>query len=202
VPHDVAVPKSLQGIVDHKVSWRPVTRQWDELNRVAASMVTGWCSATLALERFGSAAQGNPTYEAAISLGKILRTVYLCDYFALPPFRKENLSLLNQGESSHILQRAIHQGSIGPKHGRSNEQLEAISGALSLLCNVVMAFNTHRLQELVNADPASHPEKLLRHIAPNAHGHINFRGTLAFGLGPYKAKLLRTPTANRLKSKR
>ncbi|MGI9303612.1 MAG: Tn3 family transposase, partial [Gammaproteobacteria bacterium] len=110
VPRDIKVPTSLKGIVDHNVTWQPLIRQWDPLVRIAASMASGWCSATLTLDRFGAAAHGNPIYEAAVALGKILRTIYLSDYLAGPAFRAEILSLLNQGESLHTLQRALYHG--------------------------------------------------------------------------------------------
>ena len=36
------------------------------------------------------------------------------------------------------------------KRGRTTEQLGAISGALTLLANIVMAWNTHRLQSVLD----------------------------------------------------
>ena len=84
VPRDVKVPASLEAIIDRNVSWQPIVRNWDPLVRIAASMSSGWCSASLTLDRFGAAAQGNPTYTAAVALGKVLRTIYLCDYLACP----------------------------------------------------------------------------------------------------------------------
>ena len=95
---------------------------------------------------FGSAAVGDPVYEAGDSLGKLVRTLYLCDYFGNPVFRTEILDLLNQGEAVHSLQRAVYDGMITAKHGRTMEELGAISGALTLLANLVMAWNTHQLQ--------------------------------------------------------
>ncbi|MGH6679732.1 MAG: Tn3 family transposase, partial [Bradyrhizobium sp.] len=50
----------------------------------------------------------------------------------------------NQGEAVHSLQRAIHNRMITAKHGRTMEELGTISGALTLLANIVMAWNTHR----------------------------------------------------------
>ena len=198
VPRDVKVPASLEGIIDRNVSWRPIVRQWDPLVRIAASMSSGWCSASLTLDRFGSAAQGNPTYTAAVALGKVLRTIYLCDYLACPAFRKEILSLLNQGESLHTLQRALHHGPVGAKRGRRNEELVAISGALTLLTNIVMAFNTKRMQAQIDADPTLDQPELLARIAPHAVRHINLRGTFTFGLGRYHAQLFEAPIQHRV----
>nr|WP_269764795.1 Tn3 family transposase [Burkholderia ubonensis] len=61
----------------------------------------------VALQRFGSAAQGDPVPRAADQLGKLLRPLFLCDYFGNVAFRRELHTLLNHGESVHQLQRAI-----------------------------------------------------------------------------------------------
>jgi hypothetical protein len=123
-------------------------------------------------------------------LGKLLRTVYLCDYLGDPSFRREILDLLNQGEAVHSLQRAIQQGPIGAKRGRTIEQLAAISGALTLLANVIMAWNTHRMQAIVGRSPADYPDELIAHVAPTTHQHINMRGIFTFDLGRHRPRLL------------
>lgn len=60
---------------------------------------------TLALQRFGSAVQGDPPHWAAEQLGPLLRTVFLRDYIAIEHFRREMHLLLNCVESVHQLQR-------------------------------------------------------------------------------------------------
>jgi hypothetical protein len=50
--------------------------------------------------RFGSAARGDPIYDACVQLGKLLRTVFLADYFVNAAFRRELRRVLNRGESS------------------------------------------------------------------------------------------------------
>ena len=85
----------------------------------------------------------------------------------------------------HSLERAIHAGGIGAKRGRTPEQMAAISGALSLLANIVMAWNTERMQAVVRQAPEQFPEEMLTQIAPVAHAHINMRGIFTFDLGPH-----------------
>jgi hypothetical protein len=99
--------------------------------------------------------------------------------------------LLNQGEAVHSLQRAIHNGMITAKHGRTTEQLGAISGALTLLANIVMAWNTHRIQAVIDRTPNDHPDDVLSRLAPIGHKHINMRGILTFDLARYASSLLR-----------
>jgi Tn3 transposase DDE domain len=91
----------------------------------------------------------------------------------------------------HSLQRAIHNGMITAKHGRTMEELGAISGALTLLANVVMAWNTHRLQAAIDRAPNDHPDEVLSRLAPIGHQHINMRGILTFDLARHASSLLR-----------
>jgi TnpA family transposase len=130
------------------------------------------------------------TNEAGQEIGKLLRTLYLCDYLGNPAFRTGVLDLLNQGEAVHVLQRAIHHGAIGAKRGRSPEQLRAISGALTLIANIVMAWNTHRMSQAIVAAPAAWSDEVVAHLAPVGHRHINMRGILTFHLGRHRPTLL------------
>jgi TnpA family transposase len=201
LPKGLDIPPILQPIVAETVSRRAIGRGWDGFLRLGASVKHGWYPATEALDRFGSAAAGDPVYETGDALGKLLRTLYLCDYLSNPVFRVEILDLLNQGEAVHSLQRAIHNGTITAKHGRTTEQLGAISGALTLLANIVMAWNTHRMQAVIDRAPNDHPDEVLSRLAPIGHKHINMRGIITFDLARYGSSLLRPAplvTGNRL----
>ena len=99
--------------------------------------------------------------------------------------------MLNQGEAVHSLQRAIHNGGITAKHGRTTEQLGAISGALTLLANIIMAWNTHHMQAVIDQAPTDHPDEVLSRLAPIGHKHINMRGILEFELAHHAPGLLR-----------
>ncbi len=199
LPKGLDVPEILRPIVAETVSRRKIGLGWDGLLRLGASVKHGWYPATEALDRFGSAAAGDAVYEAGDALGKLLRTLYLCDYLGNPVFRVETLDLLNQGEAVHSLQRAIHNGMITAKHGRTTEQLGAISGALTLLANIIMTWNTHRLQDMIDRAPTDHADAVLRQLAPIGHKHINMRGILTFDLARHAASLLgqAPPTARK-----
>src|SRR4029077_12353398 len=127
LPKGLEIPQILQPIVAETVSRRAVGRGWEGLLRVSASVRRGWYPRPAALARFGSAAAGDPVYNAGDALGRLLRTLYLCDYLSNPVFRMEVLDLLNQGEAVHSLQRAIHNGMITAKQGRTTEELGTIS---------------------------------------------------------------------------
>ncbi len=90
----------------------------------------------------------------------------------------------------HVLQRAIHTGPVTAKRGRTPEQLAAISGALTLLTNIVMTWNAARMDAITHACPDAYPRDLVERIAPIAHAHINMRGQLTFNFAHHRAILL------------
>ena len=80
LPRGLDVPSILRPIVAETVSRRVIGRGWDGLLHLAASVKHSWSTATEALDRFGSAAHGDPVHAAGDALGKLLRTLHLCDY--------------------------------------------------------------------------------------------------------------------------
>jgi TnpA family transposase len=183
LPTSVRVPAQLEPRVERIKASRLARDGWDGLLHLVASLDAGYGSPATVIERHGSAAQGTPVYECGTYLGKVLRSLFLIDYLIKPDFRREVHRLLSQGESVHLLQRALMAGRIEARHGRTPTQTAAISGALTLLTNIVMAWNTHAMQQVIDRLPAGTiPEPHLRHIAPVAHRHINMQGRIRFAV--------------------
>lgn len=197
VPRGWRVPESLEMVTVRRVSLKAIERGWDDLVRLVASIRAGKVSAAHAIHRLGSAAVGDPLHRAAEHLGRLLRTLFLCDYLTIPDFRREIHTLLNRGESVHQLQRAIHGGQVAPERGRRPQEMAAISGAHALLTNIVLAWNTSRMDAVVarlESDGVRIEEDWLRRIGPAHFSHINFRGTFRFNLERYAALLVEPPT--------
>lgn len=190
VPRRFKVPDTLISVASPTVRMADIHEGWDDLLRLASSVKSGRCSATFALDRFGSAARGEAIFKAGDAFGKILRTIYLCDYLGNETFRTAILKLLNQGESVHFMERAIHNGDLGPKRGRTDDQLAAISGALSLIANILMTWNTLHIEEARAAEPKVLTDDVISKVAPIAHGHFNLRGMFNFDLGAHRSTLL------------
>lgn len=193
LPRGMEMAKDLAPIVDHGISLKPIRDGWDGLLRLVASIKSGCVSAVVALQRFGSAAQGDPIHRAAEQLGKLLRTLFLCDYFSNVEFRRELHALLSRGESVHELQRTIYTGKVAPERGRRRDEMIAISGSLTLLTNLVIAWNTQRMQATVDAWRGKGQrvdDDWLRRMGPAHSAHVNFRGTLRFPLEQYQDMLL------------
>jgi TnpA family transposase len=193
LPKGIPVPKELINIVSPSIDPATMTKGWDGFLRVAASVQSGQCPATYAMDWFGSAARGDAVYESGVAAGKLLLTLYLCDWLTKPDFQREIGRLLAQGEAVHTLQRAIHPRALPAKSGRDKSQLTATSNALTLLTNIIMAWNTRQFDEARTKYPTLLPDNHLRHIAPIAHAHINLNGTMKFDLKAHRQRLLATP---------
>jgi len=179
VPRGWPVPETIEGVTVRRVSVKAIERGWDDLVRLAASIRAGKVSAAHALHRLGSAAVGDPLHRAAQHLGRLLRTLFLCDYLAIRGYRREIHTLLDRGESVHQLQRANHGGQVATERGRRRQEMAAISGAHALLTNIVLAWNTGRMDAVaarLHRDGLGIEEDWLRRIGPAYFLHINFRG--------------------------
>ena len=75
--------------------------------------------------------------------------------------------------------------------------MAAISGAHALLTNIVLAWNTSRMDGVVarlKRDGAGIEEDWLRRIGPAHFSHINFRGTFRFNVERYATCWSNTPS--------
>ena len=194
LPRSIDVPDELDPIVVRDVSLRAIRNGWDEVARCTASVRSGRVSANVLLQRlFGRAADGDPAHRAADQLGRLLRTLFLCDYFSNPAFRREIHSIVNRGESVHQLQRVIYSGKIPTERGRRRDEMIAIPGPHALLTNAVLAWNTHQMQTTIDRWRRSNQtieDAWIACMGPAHFAHINFRGTFKFGVAKYAETLL------------
>ena len=146
------------------------------------------------MARFGSAARGDPLYEALAHLGRLLRTVFLADYFVNEAFRRELLRVLNRGEAVNALKRSIYAGRVASYQAKQHDEMQAVADALSLLANIVMAWNTAKMQAVLdrwNARRSSAvPPELIGRIAPTRTEGINLRGVFSFPVEHYAEQIL------------
>jgi TnpA family transposase len=159
--------------------------------------MSGHASAVAALARFGSAARGDPIYDAGVQLGRLLRTAFLADYFVKDPFRNELRRVLNRGEAVNALKRAIYTGRISPAQVKRADEMQAVADALSLLANTVMAWNTSQMQAVLDRWSNRRqvfPPELIGKIAPTRLEGINLRGVFRFPVDRYADQILPSRT--------
>ena len=193
VPRGTKVPAEIAAVCEANVDIALIEKHWDSLVHLAASVMSGHASAVAALARFGSAAQGDPIYEAGVQLGRLLRTAFLADYFVKDAFRNELRRVLNRGEAVNALKRAIYTGRISPAQAKRVDEMQAVADALSLMANIVMAWNTSQMQAVLDRWSNRRqviPPELIGKIAPTRLESINLRGVFRFPVDRYAAQIL------------
>ena len=183
------VPPSLSALVLPTISIKSIRQEWDNLVRLAASVETGHVSGTVAMARFGSASSDSPTYRAGVHLGRLIRSLYLCDFLLSEELRRIVNRILVHGEAVHTLQRAICAGTFSKPRGQYEPELHAASGALTLMTNLCTAWTANKMQEhlLEDARQAPSEEQIawLAQVVPAHFSDINFRGIFNFPVESY-----------------
>ncbi|MEY7157039.1 Tn3 family transposase, partial [Citrobacter freundii] len=100
-------------------------------------------------------------------------------------YRRRILTQLNRGEGRHAVARAICYGQRGEIRKRYREGQEDQLGALGLVTNAVVLWNTLYMQEalshLRSAGEIPEDEHISR-LSPLMYGHINMLGHYTFTL--------------------
>jgi len=202
LPRGCEVPEILKPICHATLDLGEVPSHWDQWVHLIASAYSGHTSAINVLARFGSAARGDPLYEVGVVIGKLLRTVFLADYFVNPAFRRELLRVLNRGEATNALKRLIYTGRVSNQQAKDEHEMQAVADALSLLANIVMAWNTAKMQSIFDqwAERRSGPipSELIGRIAPTRTEGLNMRGVFRFPIEQYAEILLPSRAAPKL----
>jgi TnpA family transposase len=171
-----------------------VPTHWDPWVHLIASVHSGHTSAVSVMARFGSAARGDPLYEVGVGIGRLLRTIFLVDYFVNPAFRRELLRVLNRGEATNALKRLIYTGRVANYQAKSEDEMQAVADALSLLADIVMAWNTAKMQAIFDRwarrGNGAIPPELIARCAPTRTEGINMRGIFRFPIELYLEQLL------------
>ena len=102
--------------------------------------------------------------------------------------------MLNRGESVNSLKRSIYVGRVTGYQAKQHDEMQAVADALSLLANLVMAWNTMNMQLVLDRwntrRSTTVPPELIGRIAPTRTEGINLRGVFSFPIEQYAEQLL------------
>ena len=175
----------LQGIARHRVKTDRIARHWDDLLRVAGSLKMGAVSASELLRSLLRSKRPSALTRAIGEVGRIAKTLYLLAYVDDEAYRRRILTQLNRGEGRHRLARRLFHGQRGELRQRYREGQEDQLGALGLVMNVVVLWNTlyldAALSHLRTEGMAVQSEDVAR-LSPLGYKHINVLGRYAFTL--------------------
>ncbi len=147
--------------------------------KYATALRLGTADPEAILRRFTKVNVKHPTYQALGELGKVLKTIFLCQYLHLEELRREINEGLNVVENWNSANSFIFYGKSGEMAtNQPGEQLLAVL-SLHLLQVCLVYINTLMLQQVL-LDPSW--EKRLtkndqRALTPLIYGHVNPYGT-------------------------
>jgi hypothetical protein len=106
-------------------------------------------------------------------------------------YRRRILTQLNRGESRHSVARAVFHGQRGELRQRYREGQEDQLGALGLVVNAIVLWNTCYMEAVlqsIRAEGRPVASADVARLSPLVHNHINFQGRYSFALSESVAR--------------
>lgn len=182
---DNVVKGALDRIARNRINTDLIAFNWDDILRVAGSLKLGTVSASDLMRSLQRGNQHSTLSKAIAELGRIAKTLYLLSYIDDESYRRRILTQINRGESRHSLSRALFHGQKGELRQRYREGQEEQLGALGLVVNVLVLWNTYymdaALTKLRSIRQQVLPEDVAR-LSPLGRRHINMLGRYYFSI--------------------
>jgi TnpA family transposase len=175
----------LDVISQHKLSLRRIATQWDDMLRLAGSLLLGRVPATGIMRTLQVGDNPTRLAQAIAEFGRIDKTLHMLTMLDDEDKRRSNLLQLNRGEGRHSLARAVFHGKRGELRQRYREGQEDQLGALGLVLNMIVLWNTIYLEAALNQlRKEGYPVKDedVARLSPLIHDHIHMLGRYFFSM--------------------
>jgi TnpA family transposase len=164
------------------VSW--ISACWSDMLRVAGSLATGAVRAYDVLRMLSREGQPSRLGRAFAEYGRIAKSLHLLATIDVDDtYRRQGGRQLTIQESRHQLARRIFHGQRGELRQRYREGQEDQLGALGLVLNAVVLWNTRYMDAALSALHAggeSVREEDVARLSPLGFRHVNFLGRYSF----------------------
>jgi TnpA family transposase len=175
---------NLAGVLSRPIRWDLIAQQYDEMVKHAVALQTGTATAEAILKRFNSYNVTHPTYKALAELGKVEKTLYLCEYLSSLTLRHEVEAGLNVVERWNEANDFLCYGRQGVFATNNREQQEITTLALQLLQNCLMLINTLLVEKTLEQDQLlpQLTDADRRALTPLFYEHVNPYGLFTLDL--------------------
>lgn len=175
---------NLQLVLTRPIKWELIEQQYDEIVKYVTAVRLGTAEPEAILRRFTRTSVQHPTYQAMAELGKVYKTLFLCEYLQSVALRREIHEGLNVIENWNSANTFIFYGKGSEIATNRREDQEVAMLSLHLLQLSLVYINTLLLQQVL-----SRPEwqsRLtkddLRGLTPLIYGHINPYGVIQLNM--------------------
>ena len=181
----------LNNLASNRINLRLITEHWDDLLRLAGSLKLGVVRAGGLTRTLQTNDRPTKLARALQELGRLIKTLYLLRFIDDDSYRRRILVQLNRGEGRHQLARVLFHGKRGELRQRYREGQEDQLGALGLVVNLVVLWNTIYMDAALHQLRAEGQDVLTDDVAPLSplsFKHINMLGRYAFILSDIVAR--------------
>ena len=175
----------LNGVARQTIKTERILTNWDDLLRVAGSLLAGKVSASEIIRALQAGGRLTTLARAIAEVGRIPKTIHLLAYIDDENYRRSILTQLNRQEGRHSLARAVFHGQRGELRQRYREGQEDQLGALGLVLNAIVLWNTRYMNAALDhlrAQGVEVRDDDVERLSPLAYGHINLLGRYHFAI--------------------
>jgi len=162
-----------------------IERHWEDILRIIGSIHTGAVRAYDVIRMLSRDGRPTPLGDAIAHYGRISKTQHILRLADEPDYRHQIKAQANLQEGRHALARKIFHGKNGQLYQNYQEGMEDQIGALGLVLNALVLFNTRYMDAALTQLRAGgfdvHDSDVVR-LSPFVRHHINVLGRYSFQL--------------------
>ena len=169
----------LGALISGAVNMDVIEQHWDEVLRLKSSIGAGLVPPSVILKKLAASPRQNRLNQALREMGRIERSIFICDWLLDTKLRRRSHAILNKGESRHALARAVFLHQLGELRNRVAETMAYRASGLNLVVNAIILWNTvylSRAVDYVRTQGIDIPAELLSQVAPLPWAHIALTG--------------------------
>ncbi|MFI5774981.1 Tn3 family transposase [Streptomyces sp. NPDC051658] len=162
-----------------------IERHWEDILRIIGSIHTGAVRAYDVIRMLSRDGRPTPLGDAIAHYGRIAKTLHILRLADEPAYRRKIKVQANLQEGRHALARKIFHGKAGQLYQRYQDGMEDQIGALGLVLNALVLFNTRYMDAALTqlrADGFEVRDEDVARLSPFVRHHINVLGRYSFQL--------------------
>ncbi len=166
---------NLFPILNRSINWDIIQQQHDQMVKYTTALKQGTADPEAILRRFTRGNITHPTYKALSELGKVIKTIFLCEYLEKEELRREIHEGLNVVENWNSANSFIFFGKGGEvsTNRLEDQELSVLSLHLVQICMVYI--NTLMIQQITNGEEWKNifTKEDYRALSPLIYAHVN-----------------------------
>ncbi|WP_416969346.1 Tn3 family transposase [Streptomyces sp. 4F14] len=176
---------AFQDAARGRVDLARIERHWEDILRIIGSIHTGAVRAYDVIRMLSRDGRPTPLGDAIAHYGRISKTLHILRLADEPGYRRQIKSQANLQEGRHSLARKIFHGRSGQLYQRYQDGMEDQIGALGLVLNALVLFNTRYMDAAVTqlrVNGFDVRDEDVARLSPFVRHHINMFGRYSFQL--------------------